>query len=101
MKIRSLPAVISLLLLTANPAASQELTQIEGLGSLSFTNSGASAAQPDFLRGVLLLHSFEYAYAAEAFKQAQQIDPDFALAYWGEAMTYNHPVWNQKDVLVG
>ncbi len=70
---------------------------VEGLGTLSFPNSGASDAQHDFLRGVLLLHSFEYEFASEAFRKAQEIDPDFALAYWGEAMTYNHPVWNQKD----
>jgi tetratricopeptide (TPR) repeat protein len=79
------------------PATAQEPTHIEGLGSLSFPNSGAAEAQHDFLRGVLLLHSFEYRDAAEAFRKAQEIDPDFALAYWGEAMTYTHPVWNEKD----
>jgi len=71
---------------------------IEGLGSLSFPNSGNEAAQTPFLRGVLLLHSFEFEPAAEAFVEAQQADPQFALAYWGEAMTYNHPLWRQKDV---
>ncbi|MEN8145819.1 MAG: hypothetical protein ABFS14_12820, partial [Gemmatimonadota bacterium] len=35
--------------------------------------------------------------AAEAFRRAQEIDGDFAMAYWGEAMTYTHPVWNEKD----
>jgi tetratricopeptide (TPR) repeat protein len=81
----------------ALPATAQEPTHIEGLGSLAFPNSGAEAAQHDFLRGVLLLHSFEYDYAAEAFRAAQEADPDFALAYWGEAMTYTHPVWDEKD----
>jgi tetratricopeptide (TPR) repeat protein len=47
---------------------------------------------------VLLLHSFEYDRAASSFRDAQAIDPDFALAYWGEAMTYNHPVWNEQDL---
>jgi tetratricopeptide (TPR) repeat protein len=46
---------------------------------------------------VLLLHSFEYETAAEAFRQAQTADGSFALAYWGEAMTYNHPLWQQQD----
>jgi len=73
------------------------LTHIEGLGSLRFPNSGAANAQEPFLRGVLLLHSFEYEPAAEAFREAQQLDPSFALAYWGEAMTYNHPLWRQQD----
>ena len=46
---------------------------------------------------MLLLHSFEYTPAAEAFRQAQEADPDFALAYWGEAMTHNHPLWREHD----
>ena len=67
------------------------------LGTLVFPNSGAHAAQGDFVRGVLLLHSFEYDAAAKAFRAAQVKDPRFAMAYWGEAMTYTHPVWNQQD----
>jgi tetratricopeptide (TPR) repeat protein len=81
----------------ASPVVAQEPVHIEGLGSLSFPNSGDIEAQGDFLRGVLLMHSFEYEQAADAFRRAQEIDPDFAMAYWGEAMTHTHPVWNQKD----
>ena len=65
------------------------------LGSIDFPTSGAAAAQPAFLKGVLLMHSFEYDDAKEAFLEAQKADPGFAMAYWGEAMTYNHPVWQQ------
>ncbi|NIR44368.1 MAG: tetratricopeptide repeat protein [Gemmatimonadetes bacterium] len=71
--------------------------QTADLGTISFPTSGADAAQPHFIRGVLLLHSFEYADAAEAFREAQRLDPDFAMAYWGEAMTYNHSLWAQQD----
>jgi len=78
-------------------ASAQEPIFIAGLGSLWFPNSGEAEAQDAFRRGVLLLHSFEYEPAAEAFRQAQEIDPDFALAYWGEAMTYNHPLWRDYD----
>ncbi|NIP58877.1 MAG: hypothetical protein GWM92_11225, partial [Gemmatimonadetes bacterium] len=67
------------------------------LGTVEFPNSGADAAQEPFVRGVLLLHSFEYEEAAAAFREAQELDPDFALAYWGEAMTYNHPIWMEQD----
>lgn len=67
------------------------------VGEVDFANSGAAAAQAAFLHGVAQLHNFEYADAANDFRRAQQIDPNFALAYWGEAMTYNHPVWNQQD----
>jgi tetratricopeptide (TPR) repeat protein len=68
------------------------------LGSISFTTSGAAAAQPKFIEGVKDLHSFEFDEAAEAFHQAQRADPNFALAYWGEAMSYNHPLWAQLDL---
>jgi tetratricopeptide (TPR) repeat protein len=67
------------------------------LGDITFPNSGAPAAQPAFLRGVLLLHSFEFEDAADAFREARRIDPGFALAYWGEAMTFNHPLWREQD----
>ena len=68
------------------------------LGTLTFPNSGAAAAQPAFLRGMALLHSFEYEDAADAFRQAQATDPKFALAYWGEALTYKHIVWGQENL---
>jgi tetratricopeptide (TPR) repeat protein len=50
---------------------------------------------------LLLLHLFEYPHAAAAFQQAEKLDPGFAMAYWGEAMTYNHPVWNGLDLAAG
>ena len=67
------------------------------LGEVDFPNSGAADAQTAFERGLLLLHSFEYGPATDAFREAQEIDPAFAMAYWGEAMAYNHPVWFQQD----
>jgi tetratricopeptide (TPR) repeat protein len=84
---------------SAPPLAGQEAEprHHEGLGSLAFPTSGAPEARADFERGVLLMHSFEYDEAAEAFRAAQRADPDFAMAYWGEAMTYNHPVWDEQD----
>ena len=75
--------------------------QTARLGTIDFPNSGAAAAQVSFVRGVLLLHSFEYGSAAAAFQEAERLDPGFALAYWGEALTYTHPVWNQQDVNAG
>jgi len=68
------------------------------LGDVSFANSGAPAAQEAFLRGFALLHDFEYDDAADAFRKAQSIDPEFAMAFWGEAMTFNHPIWFQQDL---
>jgi len=67
------------------------------LGVLDFPNSGAAEAQDAFSRGVMLLHSFEFDDAHSAFLEAQAIDPGFAMAIWGEAMTFNHPLWAQQD----
>ncbi|HEX3130833.1 MAG TPA: hypothetical protein VH394_26095, partial [Thermoanaerobaculia bacterium] len=67
------------------------------LGQVDFPTSGAPAAREQFLRGVAALHSFWYDEAADAFREAQKIDPGFAMAYWGEAMTYNHPIWYEQD----
>ena len=78
-------------------ASALTLAQRPALGSVSFENSGAAAAQESFLAGLAQLHNFEYASAADLFRRAQRIDPGFAMAYWGEAMTYNHPVWMEQD----
>lgn len=66
------------------------------LGEIEFPNSGAAEAQDDFIEGMLYMHNFEYQEAAAAFKRARTIDKDFAMAYWGEALTYHHPLWNQQ-----
>ena len=67
------------------------------VGQVAFANSGSPAAQQPFLHGLALMHSFEYPSAAQDFRKAEAIDPNFAMAYWGEAMTSNHPVWNQQN----
>jgi tetratricopeptide (TPR) repeat protein len=79
------------IVVTARPAGAQ-------VGHVAFENSGSPAAQESFLAGLAQLHNFEYASAAELFRKAQQIDPGFAMAYWGEAMTCNHPVWMEQDL---
>jgi tetratricopeptide (TPR) repeat protein len=80
-----------LLVVVVVPAGAQDL------GETEFANTGAPEAQEPFLRGLLLLHSFEYDDAREAFQEARRLDPDFAMAAWGEAMTHNHPVWMRQD----
>ena len=68
------------------------------LGRIDFPTSGSPEAHAHFLRGALLLHSFEYSDAREAFRKAREIEPGFAMAAWGEAMTRNHPLWLQEDL---
>jgi tetratricopeptide (TPR) repeat protein len=88
-------SVLTVVVWFAVPATAA--AQTPGVGLVAFPNSGAQAAQQDFLTGLAQLHNFEYGAAAELFRKAQQRDPDFALAYWGEAMTHNHAVWMEQD----
>jgi len=69
----------------------------EELGRIDFPTSGSAEAQKRFLRGALLLHSFEFDDATEEFREARKIEPGFAMACWGEAMTFNHPLWMEQD----
>jgi tetratricopeptide (TPR) repeat protein len=72
-------------------------TPADQLGEIHFEVTGRQEAQPAFKKGLLLLHSFEYEDAAEAFQEARKLDPDFAMAWWGEAMTQNHSLWRYQD----
>lgn len=68
------------------------------LGSVAFPTSSTNAeAQAAFERGVAALHSFWYEEAAESFRKARTLDPSFAMAHWGEAMSHNHPIWMEQD----
>ena len=83
--------ILLLLLIASQCFASDQL------GTIEFKTSSSPEAQKEFLHGVLLLHSFEYPDARNSFIKAEQLDPNFAMAYWGEAMTFNHPIWMERD----
>ena len=93
LRLASVLALSGLTLVHAGVAASETR-----MGTISFPNSGKAEAQEPFIRGVLALHNFWFDEAEEAFKRAQEIDPGFALAYWGEAMSHNHPLWTEQDM---
>jgi len=95
---------LALVLLLAAPAFAQpdSAVTVPGLGTLTFpTSATVPAAERAFVRGVLLLHVFEYDDAADAFRAAERAEPGFALAYWGEAMTHTHPVWDEQNLAAG
>ena len=71
--------------------------QFKNVGSIDFPTSVSGEAQQHFLRGVAILHSFGWNEAIEQFQAAQAIDPNFAMAYWGESLAYNHPLVSQMD----
>jgi hypothetical protein len=68
------------------------------LGKLDFpVSTESAAARAAFEQGMLLLHLFEYPFAEAEFQKAQSLDPGFAMAYWGEAMVHNYPIWDQQN----
>ncbi|MDE2781621.1 MAG: hypothetical protein OXK77_01575 [Gemmatimonadota bacterium] len=87
-------AALVLASLAAPPGAQ---AQFEDVGVITFPTSATGEAQAHFLRGVAILHSFGWKQAREQFHAAQAIDPDFALAYWGESLAYNHPLVTNMD----
>ncbi|PYX39546.1 MAG: hypothetical protein DMG75_00445, partial [Acidobacteria bacterium] len=63
------------------------------VGSVSFPVSCSPAAQKVFSRSVAMLHSFWYEEAARSFSSVADADPTCAMAWWGVAMSYYHPLW--------
>jgi hypothetical protein len=66
---------------------------VAGLGTVNFPTSCNDAAQKLISRGTALLHSFGYEEARLAFDGAAKADPSCAMAHWGVARTWYHPIW--------
>ncbi len=66
----------------------------EGFGRVHMDISCSATVAVDFDRALALLHNFWYVRALERFNQILKNDPGCAMAYWGAAMTYNHPFWD-------
>ncbi len=81
-----------LLLLRVVRAYTLEIHHHE-VGQVNFPVSCSFGAQKEFEHGVALLHSFWYDEAAKTFSQVTTIDPGCAMAYWGIAMSFYHPLW--------
>jgi tetratricopeptide (TPR) repeat protein len=69
------------------------LGDLSKVGTVEFANSCSEQAQPEVLRGMALLHSFFYEEARRVFTSVTERDPQCAMAYWGVAMTWYHPLW--------
>jgi tetratricopeptide (TPR) repeat protein len=93
------PALLAILAFSlAAPAAtraadSPALGDLSKVGTVEFPTSCNEKVQPDFLRGMALLHSFFYEEARRVFTSVAEQDPRCAMAHWGVAMTWYHPIW--------
>lgn len=97
MRLKNLPIVAIFCLSFSSGVTATEPINLSDVGQVSLENSGAPEAQQAFLHGLAQLHNFQYAEAADDFREAQRIDPDFALAYWGEALSYTHAIWMEQE----
>ena len=84
-----LPLWLVLFVLPFSFAHAQE----KQFGEVDFPTSCSSEAQETFTSGLALYHHMMYGQAESTFSRAAEQDPDCAIAYWGSAMTYFHPLW--------
>jgi tetratricopeptide (TPR) repeat protein len=83
----------SLAVLGAETSVAPEPGDLRTAGTVDFPVSCAPAVRADFVRGVALLHSFFYEEARRIFTHVAENDPKCAMAQWGIAMTWWHPIW--------
>jgi len=97
MKLR-IPALLALLVflhLLVAEAQQPQSASIEKLGTVNFPVSCAPSQLAAFNRGVALLHDFWYDRAEQQFKDIAAADPTCAMAYWGQAMSLWHQIWDR------
>lgn len=95
------PWVLSLPLLVAAAgalAAGDSRSAGPALGRLDFPITGSAECQRLFRQGMLEMHSFQYGQAHASFGGALEADAACAMAAWGDAMAYSHPIWAERDV---
>jgi hypothetical protein len=85
--------ILCAVLATAQEDHSRHQHAVAGLGTVDFRSSCNARAQKLISRGVALLHSFGYEEARIAFNDAAKADGSCAMAYWGVARTWYHPIW--------
>src|SRR3989440_10383119 len=74
-------------------ATAPEPGDLRAAGKVDFPITCAPSVQSEFSRGVALLHSFFYEEARRVFTSVAESDPKCAMAQWGCAMTWWHPIW--------
>jgi len=93
--------ISSLLIISACTTPTKEDTSASTLGELQYILPVSEKARPYFDEGLLLLHSFEYDDAQEAFELAIQADSTEIMAYWGVAMSHYKALWGLQDLPAG
>ena len=77
----------------AETSVAPEPGDLRAAGTVDFKVSCAPDTRSEFNRGIALLHSFFYEEARRIFTAVAAKDPKCAMAQWGIAMTWWHPIW--------
>lgn len=75
-------------------ASSGLYAQVYRTWNLEFPTSASGPAQEHFLDGVTYMHLHLFEDAETEFQAAQSLAPDFAMAYWGEALSQHRTIWS-------
>ncbi|TNF88716.1 MAG: hypothetical protein EP301_04430, partial [Gammaproteobacteria bacterium] len=79
----------------ADPVTGPDLFSAD-IGDVDFPVSCSTGAAEHTQRGLALLHHMMYEEARLLFGMAANIDSECAMAYWGQAMTWVHPLWPDR-----
>jgi hypothetical protein len=93
----SLLASLTLALAAPSIAAAPSVGDLRKVGTVHLKTSCDPAAQKTVERATAMLHSFFYDEARRVFLEAADQDPKCAMAHWGVAMTWWHPIWTAPN----
>ena len=99
--ILNLGALLGVAIPTANAAPDPPLAagDLRRSGSIELEIHCELAVKDDFEDSVALLHSFFYDEARRRFLDITERDPKCAMAWWGVAMTWFHPLWAPPTIV--
>lgn len=95
MKLKIGLSIVTLIVLAACGQEAQQRND-EDVGAVHFPVGCNAAASTAIEQGVAQLHHMMYVNARGMFRDAESADPGCAIALWGVAMTYIHPLWSDR-----
>ena len=85
----SMRAMLVMSASVAKPAAVHKVPLFDGLGTLDFMPTTTSPeAQRYFSQGLAFAYGFNHAAAIASFREAQRLDPQCGMCWWGEAFAH-------------
>lgn len=83
----------------AAPAADLAAGDLRRSGTIELAITCDPEVRKEFETSVALLHSFFYDEARRRFLEIAERDPKCAMAWWGVAMTWFHPLWAPPTIV--